>query len=112
MIARVLWNWLQLRHNQWLPIKELEKIQFRKLKTLLTHAYEKVPFYKRFYDEHGVHPDMLRTLDDIRRFPIISKEIARDTSLEDRTAIGVDVSKCTLKTTSGSTGIPDRKSVV
>lgn len=106
MIARVLWNWLQLRHNQWLPIKELEKIQFRKLKTLLTHAYEKVPFYKRFYDEHGVHPDMLRTLDDIRRFPIISKEIARDTSLEDKTAIDVDVSKCTLKTTSGSTGIP------
>jgi phenylacetate-CoA ligase len=106
MIARVVWNWLHLRHNQWLPRNELEELQFKKLKTIVTYAYEKVPFYRRFYDKHDVHPDQLRKLDHIQRFPIISKELARDVPLEDRTAVGTNVSGCTLKTTSGSTGVP------
>jgi len=106
MITRVVWYWLQLRHNQWLPRKKLEQLQFKKLKTIVSHAYEKVPFYRRLYDEHGVRPDILRTLDDIRKFPVLSKELVRDVPLEDRTAAGVDVSRCTLRTTSGSTGIP------
>jgi phenylacetate-CoA ligase len=106
MITRVVWYWLQLRHNQWLPRKKLDQLQFKKLKAIVSHAYEKVPFYRRLYNEHGVRPDILRTLDDIRKFPILSKELVRDVPLEDRTAAGVDVSRCTLRTTSGSTGIP------
>jgi phenylacetate-CoA ligase len=106
VIARVFWDFLQLQHNQWLPKEALEKIQLKKLKTILAFAYNNVPFFKRFYDQHGAHPSKLRTLDDIRKFPIITKELARDVPLEERTAVGADVSRCTLRTTSGSTGIP------
>ncbi|MCW4033053.1 MAG: hypothetical protein NWF08_06630 [Candidatus Bathyarchaeota archaeon] len=106
VIARVFWDFLQLQHNQWLPKETLEKIQIKKLKTILTFAYNNVPFFKRFYDQHGARPSKLRKLDDIRKFPIITKELARDVPLEERTAAIADISRCTLRTTSGSTGIP------
>lgn len=106
MIIRVFWNFLQLQRNQWLPKEALEKIQIEKLKTILTFAYNKVPFFRRFYNQYGFHPSKFRTLDDIRKFPIITKELARDVPLEERTATGADISRCALKTTSGSTGIP------
>lgn len=102
----MFWYWLQLQRNQWLPRSEVEKLQLRKLKTILAHAYETVPFYRRLYDEHNVRPSELKSLDDIRKFPAISKELVRDIPLKERTAAGFDLSRCTLKTTSGSTGIP------
>ena len=106
MIARVVWHWLRLQRNQWLPGSEVEKLQFRKLTSIMKHAYDHVPFYRRLYDRHGVHPNDLRSIEDIRRFPVLSKELVRDEPLSERTARGVDMSRCTLKTTSGSTGIP------
>jgi phenylacetate-coenzyme A ligase PaaK-like adenylate-forming protein len=79
MFARFFWYWLQLHNSQWLPIQELEKIQLKKLKKILAYSYEKVPFYRKYYDQHGVHPNDLKSLEDIRKFPIITKELARDT---------------------------------
>jgi phenylacetate-CoA ligase len=76
------------------------------LKTIIAHAYNKVPFYKQFYDQHGIRPNQLRSFDDIHKFPILSKDLARDLPLKERTAFGVDVSRCTIRTTSGSTGVP------
>ncbi|WP_455370115.1 phenylacetate--CoA ligase family protein [[Eubacterium] cellulosolvens] len=106
MFARFFWYWLQLQSNQWLPIQELEKIQLKKLKKILSHSYEKVPFYKKFYDQHRVRPNDLKSLEDLHRFPIITKELARDTSLEERMSVDVDLSQCVTRKTSGSTGIP------
>ena len=106
MLARVLWNLLKLRRDQWLPKKTLEKIQLQKLKTIIRHAYDNVPFYRQFYDQHGVHPNQLGSLDDICKFPILSKDLARDLTLKERTAFGVDISRCTIRTSSGSTGVP------
>ena len=108
MFARVIWYWVQLSRNQWLPRDELEKIQLKQLRAVVKQAYEHVPFYKRLYDRNNVHPTQLRTLDDIRRFPILSKEFVRDIPFEERIADNVDPKRCTVKTTSGSTGIPLR----
>ncbi len=108
MFARVLWYWAQLSRDQWLRKDELEKIQLRKLTRLVKHAYAHVPFYRRLYDNHNVHPDQLRVLDDLRKFPILSKELVRDVPFEERIADNFDANQCTVKTTSGSTGIPLR----
>jgi phenylacetate-coenzyme A ligase PaaK-like adenylate-forming protein len=106
MFARFLWYWLQLHSNQWLPIQELEKIQIKKLKKILSYSYQKVPLYNKYYKQHGVHPNDFKSLKDIHKFPIITKELTRDTSLEDRMSKDVDRSKCVTRKTSGSTGIP------
>jgi len=106
MFARFFWYWLQLHSSQWLPIQELEKLQFKKLKKILSYSYEKVPFYRKHYDQHRVHPNDLKSLEDLRRFPITTKELARDNPLEERMSVDVDPSQCVTRKTSGSTGIP------
>lgn len=52
---------------------DLQAYQLSSLKKLMQHAYATSPFYRQLYDEHGVHPDTIVTLEDIKRFPVISK---------------------------------------
>jgi phenylacetate-CoA ligase len=106
MIARIVWNWLQLERNQWVSRSKLENIQFKKLKAIITHAYDEVPFYKKFYDQYGMTPNDLKSLEDIQKFPILSRELVRDTPFKERIATHVNISQCSAYTTSGSTGIP------
>lgn len=49
--------------------EELEAIQLKGLKWTVEHAYKNSDFYRKKLQEHGVTPDMIRTLDDIKRLP-------------------------------------------
>jgi phenylacetate-CoA ligase len=57
---------------------EIEALQLRRLKWSLAHAYGNVPYYRAAFQAAGVHPDDLKTLDDIRRFPFTQKIALRD----------------------------------
>jgi phenylacetate-CoA ligase len=57
---------------------EITDLQTRRLQWSLRHAYENVPHYRQKLDAHGVHPDELRSLDDLRRFPFTTKEDLRE----------------------------------
>ncbi len=57
---------------------EIAALQLERLKWTLKHAYENVPHYKRKFDEAGVHPDDLKTLADIAKFPYTTKQDLRD----------------------------------
>lgn len=57
---------------------ELAELQLRRLRWTLHHAYENVPFYRRRFDEAGVHPDDCRNLADLARFPTTTKDDLRD----------------------------------
>ncbi|KAB1650579.1 phenylacetate--CoA ligase PaaK [Pseudoclavibacter endophyticus] len=56
---------------------ELEALQLRRLQWTVRHAYENVPMYREKFDAHGVHPDDLRELGDLSRFPTTTKEDLR-----------------------------------
>jgi len=58
-------------------IDEIRALQLVRLKDALSRAYERVPPYKRKFDAAGVHPDDLRRLDDIVRFPFTTKDDLR-----------------------------------
>jgi phenylacetate-CoA ligase len=58
---------------------ELAALQLERLQWSLRHAYDDVPHYRRHFDEAGVHPDDLRSLDDLRRFPFTTKDDLRET---------------------------------
>ena len=47
-----------------LPTEELNKINWEKRKKLIRFAYERIPFYKEYYDDNHFHPDMLKKEDD------------------------------------------------
>ncbi|HEU4850659.1 MAG TPA: phenylacetate--CoA ligase PaaK [Telluria sp.] len=57
---------------------ELQALQLDRLKWSLRHAYDKVPHYRAAFDAQGVHPDDLKTLADLARFPLSDKKTLRD----------------------------------
>src|SRR6202789_2754734 len=57
---------------------ELESLQFTRLASTLRHAYAKNQNYRRKFDAAGVHPDDLRSLADLSRFPFTTKTDLRD----------------------------------
>ncbi|WP_313953697.1 phenylacetate--CoA ligase PaaK [Accumulibacter sp.] len=57
---------------------EITALQVERLRWSLRHAYEHVAHYRRKFDDHGVHPDELKTLDDLRKFPFTTKADLRD----------------------------------
>lgn len=57
---------------------ELRALQLERLKWSLRHAYENVAHYRKAFDEKGVHPDDLKTLADLSKFPFTTKADLRD----------------------------------
>ncbi|MBI2313853.1 MAG: phenylacetate--CoA ligase [Betaproteobacteria bacterium] len=58
--------------------EELRALQLRRLKWSLAHAYDGVPHYKRKFDAAGVHPDDLKGLADLAKFPFTTKQDLRE----------------------------------
>ena len=58
---------------------EIAALQLDRMRWSLRHAYDNAPFYRQRFDAHGVHPDDLRTLEDLARFPFTEKSHLRDT---------------------------------
>ncbi len=57
---------------------EIAALQLLRLQASLRLAYENVPHYRRKFEAHGVHPDDLKSLADLARFPLSSKADLRD----------------------------------
>jgi len=95
----------KLRRNVWRSPAELEAIQVRKLRALVQHAYANVPYYRRLFDEAGVRPERIRGIKDLSQIPITSKADLRAAKSEMITE-GVDLARCRVMRTSGSTGTP------
>lgn len=57
-----------------LPRQELEQLKLWKLQRMVRWAYDHSPFYRRKYEAAGVSPDDIRTLDDVRRLPFVTKQ--------------------------------------
>ena len=74
--ASYVWPaYLALDRSQWLDPEQLEEGQVRQLRTLLTHAVTRVPYYRDLFHARGVRPDDIRTMDDFRRLPVLSRGV-------------------------------------
>ncbi len=54
-----------LRDSEWWSPDETRSYQCRELATLVRHAYENVPYYRRIFDERGLTPDAIRSPEDL-----------------------------------------------
>jgi len=107
LVGQVIANYhlLQLKRHQWKDLRELKKIQFRRLKAVIRHAYEYVPHYRKAFSSVGVKPDNIKSFEDLRKLPLVSKhDIQKD--YQNFITKGIEISKLPFHTTSGSTGIP------
>jgi phenylacetate-CoA ligase len=97
-----------LQRNQWKSPSEIRAIQNRKLKRLIRHAYQKVPYYKELFDSVNINPEDVRDVEDLKNIPATSRQTLSNLKIEEITAHGIDLGQCRASATSGTTGIPLR----
>lgn len=59
-------------------IDALQALQFARLKWSLRHAYDNVAHYRAKFDAAGAHPDDLKSLEDLAKFPFTTKQDLRE----------------------------------
>lgn len=106
MLARKLFYLYQLKKNLRLKPSKLQKMQWMKLKAILRHAYENVPFYHKKFRQAGIKPDDIKSFSDLHKVPFTTKFEIQASQFKDVVAGNVNIARCTKTTTSGSTGIP------
>src|SRR5947209_19637669 len=65
-----------------MPLRQIHELQERKLRKQLAYNYQNSAFYRQKFDEVGVRPEVIRTLDDLAKLPFTTKEELRDSQLE------------------------------
>ncbi|KUK84270.1 MAG: CapK protein [Microgenomates bacterium 39_6] len=67
-------KWREIRDFRKVPAKEIENWQFNRIKELVSHAYKTVPLYREKYSKVGFLPEDLKSWQDFRSLPILTKE--------------------------------------
>ena len=86
----------------------LERFREQRLREIVKHAYENVEVYHRKWRRAGVRPDDIRTLGDLAKLPIITKDDLRQSPLSDILSRTRKARDCYMLSTSGSSGTPTR----
>lgn len=60
-----------------MPHKEMKKLQLARLREQINYLWDKSPFYREKWEQSGFCPGHLRSLEDIRRLPHLTKEEIR-----------------------------------
>jgi phenylacetate-CoA ligase len=58
--------------------QEMTKIQSERLKKACERVYARVPFYKKAFDEKGVKPSDIKSVEDVVKLPFTKKSDLRD----------------------------------
>ncbi|MGI5869026.1 MAG: phenylacetate--CoA ligase family protein [Kiritimatiellia bacterium] len=74
LIENAFWQ----KEEECMPRDELRALQLQKLRSLVARVHASVPAYAKAFDEAGVKPDDIKTLDDIRRLPFTTKADLRN----------------------------------
>lgn len=64
--------------NETMPREELEGLQLRRLRSMVEKVYYNVPFYQTKFNEIGVKPEHIRSLDDLKYLPFTEKQDLRN----------------------------------
>jgi len=96
---------LKLKKDQWKNPKELKRIQLKKLKVVIKHAYNHVPYYHNAFSSVGIKPDDIKSFEDFTKIPLVSKQDIQK-NYRNFVTKGINVSKLPSRNTSGSTGTP------
>lgn len=100
------WNNLRmLEKSQWLSHEDISHIQWNKLNNLIKHSYISIPFYRKLFDKENISVSEIRSLDDLKKLPCLSKQIIRD-NIDEMISREIDKKTLIKTTTSGSTGRP------
>lgn len=97
----------ELERSQWLSTDEVRRIQWKRLKGMLRHAYENVPLYHRQFRDSDLKPDDIKSASDMLRLPPLTREeLRKAVSSGEILARNVGSNRIRENRTGGSTGKP------
>lgn len=70
----MIWN----KEAECMSQEEKEELQLARLQKIVKRAYENVPFYRKRFDESGIKPEDIRTIKDIEKLPLTTKDDLRE----------------------------------
>ena len=95
----------EFEKNQWLSPDEIIEYQNEKLRDLIKHAYDNVPYYNRIMSERKLKPADISTVDDLHKLPVLAREDVKN-NRDDLIARNYKPSQLITGYTSGTTGSP------
>jgi phenylacetate-CoA ligase len=95
----------KLEKSQWRSREQLEDLQNKRLRALIRHAYENVPYYHKIFRQKKLKPDDIKTTYDLLKLPILTKQEIKK-NLSDLIAKNYPPKRLTPSSTGGSTGEP------
>ncbi|MCL5281480.1 MAG: hypothetical protein M1376_16405 [Planctomycetes bacterium] len=100
-------SWREQRRVRALPLSEIRRLQWQRLKQLLQYAFDHTDFYRQYFASANLSPDQIRGPEDLRRLPLTDKRTYRThfQRIFSRPAREADPVPCY---TSGSSGEPFR----
>jgi len=96
----------ELERSQWQGPEEIKRLQWKRLKAMLDHAYQNVPFYHRRFKESGLKPSDITIPSDMLKLPILTKGDIRRGLGGDIRAKNLREDRFVRNSTGGSTGEP------
>lgn len=64
----------ELRKSEDWSVEEIRAYQLGRVKSIVTHAYETVPFYRDLYKEHKINPNDIESFADFENLPLVTKD--------------------------------------
>lgn len=92
-----------VRKRSYYTKDEFTSFQNSKLKSIITHAYNNVPYYKKMMRDLNIKPEMINTVEDLKLFPLITKSDIRQNASAFKAKNKLFVIK---NPTGGTTGSP------
>jgi phenylacetate-CoA ligase len=108
VLARDLPHWALLLARPFLGPQAIQRYQDERVRRLVRHAWQRVPYYRRLMDQNGIPPDAITGVADLARLPVSRRVDLQAVPFSDRVAEGVEREGCVDFGTSGSTGSPLR----
>jgi phenylacetate-CoA ligase len=95
----------QFEEMQWYSLERLIEYQEQKLRALIEHCYENVPYYKNIMQQRKLTPDDIRHIGDLNKLPILTRDDVRN-NRDQLIARNFKRSQLIHGHTSGTTGSP------
>jgi phenylacetate-CoA ligase len=98
-------SWIFQPEIERMPRNKRVKLQEERLRKIVKHCYEMVPLYHKKFENAGITPDNIKTIEDLKKIPFTEKEDLRKAYPFGMLAVNLN-EVLELHASSGTTGHP------
>jgi phenylacetate-CoA ligase len=104
--SQEFYKWFRfVEESQWWSPEQIENYRLEKIKDIVSHCYQHVPFYRRTFRSIGFQPGDVKSIADFQQLPFLTREMVRE-HYEELIPDNVDRKAIEAYNTGGSTGLP------